>query len=78
MYTSTRLHTRLPGRPTCAVMFELRTVDKVCHTFLSVIPPIQTNGTECSQTDGRTNGRTKVKTVCPPVSLRSLGGHNEM
>jgi len=29
------------------------------------------------RTDGRTDGRThKVKTVCPPLSLRSLGGHN--
>jgi len=38
-------------------MFELRTVGEVCHTFLSVIPHIQTNGTECSQTDGRTDGQ---------------------
>ena len=56
-------------------MFELRTVGEVCHTFLSVIPFIETNGTDCAQTDGRTDGRTKVKTLCPPVSLRSLGGH---
>ena len=33
-------------------MFELRTVGKVCHTFLS-IPPIQTNGTECIDHVGR-------------------------
>jgi len=36
-------------------MFELRTVGEVCHTFLSIIPPIQTNGTECTQTDGHTH-----------------------
>jgi len=37
------------------IMFELHTVGEVCHTFLSVIPHIQTNGTECSQTDGWTD-----------------------
>ena len=28
------------------------------------------------KTGVRTDRHTKVKTVCPPVSLRSLGGYN--
>jgi len=32
--------------------------------------------TECAQTHTPTGRRTKMKTVYPPVSLRSLGGYN--
>ena len=32
--------------------------------------------TECAQTHTRTARQKKVKTVYPPVSLRSLGGFN--
>ena len=30
-----------------------------------------------TQTDRQTDGQTKVKTVYPPVSLRSLGAYNK-
>jgi len=33
--------------------------------------------TECAQTHTQTDRQTKVRTVYPPVSLRSLGGYNK-
>jgi len=33
---------------------------------------------ECAQTHGQTDRHTDVKTVYPPVSLRSLGGYNNI
>jgi len=54
-------------------MFELRTMGKVCHTFLSVIRHIQTNGTECAQTNRRTDKTENIMSA----RLRSLGGHND-
>ena len=75
--TTDRRHSVPKARPIVRsainIMFKLRTSGKVWHTFLSILP-FQTNGTECAQTDEH----TKVKTLCPPVSLCSLGGHNNI